>query len=528
MPVLPVVLAAAMYARFFGGFWLGDDFPNLHHSWLAAQRGELLTQAWAELIGAGPWRGAFYRPLMIESLLFNQWLAGDRYAGWYALNHFAHLANAGLVWALVSRLAAVCGCEGRIVGALAAAFFAVSPVLAEGVFWVSARADAFVTLFTLGGLFLWASPRTDARVWLGPSLLLMLALGFKESAAVFPLQMLTVALLWPRRLTRGQLVAIAASFVLVVAFLAFRAHLFGSAWEVYPSGADGPFTKLQKGIASLPSWWRALFYTAPAMSFAYLAAGIATALLAAASAKGNARKLAAALLISFGGLGTATMLNLGALPSTGEGGRLTYGPVIWLALALGVALSRPPQTTIGATWIPGLRLAGLLLFATTTAVGLWVLEGVLREARAAQNDVREMSLAGRAWTDSHPGLTLLVIPEMHGPVVTTRNGQGVLILPPVQAEALWHRMLPTLPRDVPAQHGALAAGYGKRLERIRPSTADPEIRQRLLEPDAPHWPEYYACWDATTGKIVQLAAPDPGDPAQWADTLRRGIAGCGL
>jgi len=170
---IPVSLAAAMYARFFGGFWLGDDFPNLHHSWMTAQRGELLAQAWAQFGSAVPSQGAFYRPMMMASLSFNQWLAGDRFAGWFAFNYAVHLANTALIGALVARLACVCGRDGRSAGLIAAAFFAVCPLLGEGVYWVSARADACVTLLTLAGTFLWAESRVDGKAWLGLPLLLL-------------------------------------------------------------------------------------------------------------------------------------------------------------------------------------------------------------------------------------------------------------------------------------------------------------------------------------------------------------------
>ena len=204
MILLPVALAAAMYARFFDGFWLGDDIANLHRTWFAAQRGGLLAQTWSELAGTVPSQGAFYRPMMTASLSVNQWLAADRFAGWFAWSYLVHLANAALVAALVARLAAACGRDGRVSGALAAAFFAVCPLLAEGVFWVSARSDPCVTLLTLAGFFLWAAAPNGnkerrSKAWVGLPLLLVPALGFKESAAVLPLQLLVIALGWPQR-----------------------------------------------------------------------------------------------------------------------------------------------------------------------------------------------------------------------------------------------------------------------------------------------------------------------------------------
>ena len=432
-----------------------------------------------------------------------------------------------LPWCWSPKLAAACGRDGRRAGAIAGAFLALCPLCAEGVFWISARADACVTLFTLAGLWLWASPSTGTRTSLGLPLLLLPALGFKESAAVLPLQMLVIALAWPRRLTRGQMVAIAAAFLAVAAFLGFRTHLFGSAWHVYPAGdAPGPAARLWQGIRSLDPWWAGLARATPAMAIAYPLACVATLATAAATAAGAARKLAAALMIASGALAAATLANLGGLDPSGEGGRLAYGPVAWLALALGVALSRSAPAAMAGAEVPRHRRTAVLLLAMTVTSGAWVLEGVLRAAHSTQREVRELAFAVQPWADTHPGLTLLVVPERRGPVVAMRNGQGGIVLPPVQRQPLLHRVLPTLPADLELRHAQLAAGLATRLVKIRPASADPDEARRILEPDAPRWPEHYACWDGTAARVVTLSAPVPGDVEAWASALREGIARC--
>jgi hypothetical protein len=189
--------------------------------------------------------------------------------------------------------------DGRVSGALAAAFFAACPLLAEGVFWVSARSDPSVTLLTLAGLFFWAAAPDGSKAWLGLPLLLLPALGFKESAAVLPLQLLVIALAWPQRPARGQLAAIVAAFAVAAAFLAFRAYLFGDAWHVYPAGEPAsPIAKLGQGVRSLDAWWHGLTRATPGVAPAYLVACVLALLAAAACAKGDARRLALALTIA--------------------------------------------------------------------------------------------------------------------------------------------------------------------------------------------------------------------------------------
>ena len=211
-----------MYARFFHGFWLGDDFGFLHQTWLASADGKLWAQTWAQFFAVASDGVVFYRPMMIASVALNEWIAGDNFAGWFALNYLAHAGNIVIIAMLIARLAAACGRDGRVAGVIAATFFALCPILAEGVFWVAARADAYVTLLTLAGVYVWTSSPTSAMRAAALPVLFGLALGFKESAVVFALQMMLVALAWPSRLSRAQIVAVAACFLLVALFLALQ------------------------------------------------------------------------------------------------------------------------------------------------------------------------------------------------------------------------------------------------------------------------------------------------------------------
>ena len=128
---IPVVCAAALYARFFGGYWLGDDFGNLQSGLFAAQRGETLAQAWAQLFTAVPSEGAFYRPAMSAAVLFNAALAGTRFAGWFAVNFAMHLANVVLVAIAVATLARHAAATAASPAWSQRCLFAACPLLAD-------------------------------------------------------------------------------------------------------------------------------------------------------------------------------------------------------------------------------------------------------------------------------------------------------------------------------------------------------------------------------------------------------------
>ena len=522
---LPVVCAAATYARFFTGFWLGDDFANLHRTWLADRDGDLWAQTWAYFLAPIASGGAFYRPMMIASLSLNEWIAGAHFAGWFAYNYAIHLANVALVGALVATLSAASGRDGRVPGALAAAFFALCPLLAEGVFWISARADASVTLLTLAGFLVWARAEQSWVRAVALPLCLVPALGFKESAAVFPLQMSLMAFAWPSRLSRGRIVGVASCFVVAGLYFGLRAHFFGDPWQVYPpTDADSPPERLWHAVRSIAPWWQGLTAQTPRIATVYAALTAGALVFAAGAARGAHGRLALALACASGGLAVATLLNLGSMGSLGEGGRLTYTSVAWLALALGVALAPAATASEGGEHTPSRRNTGAALLACAVVTGAFVLEGELRTARAAQRDLRALTAAVREWAASHSGLTLLIAPTHRGPVVTARNAH-VLVLPPVQREPLLHRILLTLPAEVPTRHEQFSGGLATRLDALRPSQADGDTLRRLLEPDAARWPDHYACWSADR-RIVELSAANPADRTRWIDALRDGAERC--
>jgi hypothetical protein len=125
-------------------------------------------------------------------------------------------------------------------------------------------------------------------------------------------------------------------------------------------------------------------------------------------------------------------------------------------------------------------------------------------------------------------LTLLVIADREGPVVTTRNGQGGLVLPPVQADALLHRVLPTLPEEIELRHAQMENGLATRLEKVRPAAFDATNVDLISVPDVATWPEHYGCWHSASRRIVTLEPPGSTRREEWIAAVRRGIARCGL
>jgi hypothetical protein len=511
--LLPLAAVAALYAAGFAGWFIGDDHANLHQAHVWQQKGELWAQLLAQFGSAVSEQSAFYRPLIIASLSLNYLLAGTDYAGWYAVNYALHLGAVLLVALCVRRLLGLHNGAseraGAIAAMLAALWFGLSPLLAEGVFWLSARSDSSVTVLSLGGLACWLG-RGRGGPWLLPVLLLP-ALLFKESAAVLPLQ---VALLWLaspalRSGSRGS--ALLACIGLMLAYIGFRVLMFGDPWQVYGGGSGEVRLpdpqRLFDALRSIAPWWQGLFggsRAAPVFAVASLAA-LAFALL------GNRRwLLPLALLAATGGLLLATFLNLGGLAGNGEGGRLLYTPSAWYALALGVALA-------GCRWRP-LALAATAALVLATLAAAWLQQRLLTRAVAAQQQLQLTAAALPAWAARNREAALLLVPDHLGPIVVTRNAQGGVALPPVQPAPLLQQVLPTLPDEVPARHGVYRDGVIDLFEGAAMQYWDNDALAAYAGPRRPRWPQRVLCWSAE-GQLADFAAPPPEAIESWAATI---------
>jgi hypothetical protein len=525
---IPLLLVAVFYLPGFGGFWLGDDFPNLHRAYVLQQQGELWSDVLRLFANPVPSQGAFYRPMMMLSLTLNYAAFDAHYSGWYALNFLVHLANTILVACLVRRLAALCDCDGRLAGIIAAVWFGLSPAIAEGVFWVSARADGWVTLLSFLGVYIWVGrdgKRAPASALALP-ILLVAALGFKESAAVLPLQAALIFFASPKRFTRSHRMALFACFLIVLGFLGWRAHLFGNAWHVYtpdPQASGFDLARLWVTLHSIRAWWLGLTQATPLSAFVYAMALAGAITILSLNSRGSQAKMVLAFGAASGGLAIATLLNLGAMSATGEGGRLTYGPVAWLALALGVAMSLPKQGRAGSLFF---QRSGAALTLVSASIGAFVLYSQLQTVWAEQQSIRSLAAALPAW--KHNGMALLMIPDREGAVIWGRNAQGGLVWPPIQAQPLLHRVLPTLPGKLELRYDQLARGLGQRIIDKQPPYWTHGLLEELERPAKPYWPETFACWSSSQRQLVRLENIDHSSRDAWVKSMRAGMASCGL
>jgi len=191
----PVAVALLAFATFAGtlrnGFVFDDGFQILGNPWIWSFSGlpHLLTRpVWAFMDERAT---NFYRPVMSLLHFVAAQIFGRQPLGFHLVLLLTHAGAAATALLLLRRI------TGKAEALFAAALFAVHPIHAESVAWISASPDVNATLLILVTLILWDRARgseSPLRAALPAAATCLLALLSKEMAVVVPV----LALLLPR------------------------------------------------------------------------------------------------------------------------------------------------------------------------------------------------------------------------------------------------------------------------------------------------------------------------------------------
>ena len=227
LPVLLVALAAviAMAPALDGRFIYDDQYYLIDNP---AVRGE--SSPWTTPLGSP--QQALWRPLTVATFAW-QWQGPEAAGPLRVVNVALHALTAVLLLLLARRL----GLPGEA-AVLAALLFAVHPVHAEAVAWVSGRAELLAAALVLGSWLAWLRPGRGAAI--ACEALFGAALLSKENALVAPLLFAAGDVLILRRpVARGRLAVLAG--VAAAAWIARLAILP----QALPAGA--PFGDVPLG-----------------------------------------------------------------------------------------------------------------------------------------------------------------------------------------------------------------------------------------------------------------------------------------
>ena len=189
--LLPLLLAVLVYGQ-VGGFGFINFDDDLYVYENPRVLGGLSADGLRWALGSG--HGGVWIPATWISLQLDAQLSGPGPGGFHRTNLVLHLVNTLLVFLLILAL-----CGGRWRAVAVAAVFAVHPLNAEAVAWVTARKDLLMSAWSLGAVLCWL--RADGRWrsgWAAAALVsAAVALAAKPQAVVLPL-MLVLAVQWRR------------------------------------------------------------------------------------------------------------------------------------------------------------------------------------------------------------------------------------------------------------------------------------------------------------------------------------------
>jgi hypothetical protein len=228
---LAVGAAAVLpYLSTLGGYFLGDDFgliqllspkPPFHFL-------TLFAAPWTETLYGGP--ADELRPLLALSYQLDARWGAAWPAGYHVTSVALHALNALLVAALARGAARL----SLPAAAFAGALFAVLPIHAETVAWISGRADSVPTLFYLSSLlaYAWWRRTGAARLYWCSLGVFFLAVFSKQSAITMVATLVLFDLLVERRRLRPCWSSVRPYLpfaALTAGYLALRYILFGNA-----------------------------------------------------------------------------------------------------------------------------------------------------------------------------------------------------------------------------------------------------------------------------------------------------------
>lgn len=247
-----VVLVVYWPATRAGFIWDDDDYVT-HNATLADLGG--LARIWFEP-GAVPQ----YYPLVHTTFWIEHHLWGLRPFGYHLDNIWLHALAALLLWRLLHRL--------KISGAaLAAGIFALHPLQAESVAWVTERKNVLSGVFYMASLLAWIryAPLEDPRGGPGPPAptrrgfyfwslaLFLLALCAKTVTGSLPAVVL-ILLWWKRgRVTLRDLARVAPFFALAAAFGAVT--IWMEAHKVRAVGPEWRIPFLERCVIAGHAFW---------------------------------------------------------------------------------------------------------------------------------------------------------------------------------------------------------------------------------------------------------------------------------
>lgn len=234
IPILVGLIAFFTYSRsLFNGFVFDDYIQVLGNHWITSPRylPEIFSSDVAGFMGE---QFHYYRPLVLVSHMACYLVFGPHAWGFHLVSIMLHVLNSVLIYAVIARLlqnGEAAPPDRPYLAAGAALLFAVHPIHAEPVLYISAVGDLLCTLFVLLAFLMhlhWSESGNTGIPWMG-SAAFCCALLSKETALVAPLVLITHDYLVQGRTSTGSpwWRRWLPYLVVTALYLAIRRHILG-------------------------------------------------------------------------------------------------------------------------------------------------------------------------------------------------------------------------------------------------------------------------------------------------------------
>lgn len=367
--VLLVGTALLAYANSVGGGWVWDDYPLIVQKRAFYGDPANIPSALISPDRALPESGtSYYRPLAALNYFADRAVFGVEPAGYHLESVVLHIAITVLFWHLLAGLF-----RDPQLALVAALVFAVHPVNAEAVNFISARNNLLCAVFMLASLDLLQRGRVGAvRIALAHGAF-ALALLAKEPAIVLPAFLVCT---WRSDAFRGwRAVTVAGFGVISASYLVLRFFLLGhitAGQEFGSAGLGLPLAALYEDFRLLffPLELNALYRLRAVPLLSPRAAIVILVLLALGFAAWRGprplRWASAWTLLSL-----APVANIIPIPSAPVAERYLYIPAMGAALIAACGLRALSRVSRGAGFAVGALLLALLLTQTVLRNGVW-------------------------------------------------------------------------------------------------------------------------------------------------------------
>ena len=207
------------YSNTFHASWQMDDFPNI----ISNERLHVNALSYDNILGslfASPQASRYknlYRPVTCLTFALNWYVGKDTVSGYHAVNIMVHFLTAFFLYITVltlfqsPRLKNSHQGQKHVIALLVATLWALNPIQIQAVTYIVQRMAAMATMFYLLSILLYVKGRTNASPhWRGLLFAAsitsyFLALGAKENAAILPLALILIEIIFFQDPGRSQI-----------------------------------------------------------------------------------------------------------------------------------------------------------------------------------------------------------------------------------------------------------------------------------------------------------------------------------